>query len=151
MNIKCYDFSLRDWVRWVFTNNEHWWRVEDELSLEFEEEENWTHLTKVSTLLSRPVGSPCSLWQDCQVCQEDPPEPLLSTNQRPRPKQGGLWLVGWSTGGKQLRSRRINPWKVRGNPGNQVVRVQARMDWSSYPRPFPKSFCQVAIPPLKID
>ena len=50
-----------------------------------------THLTKASTfLLSRPVGSPCSLSLDCQVCQEDPPEPVLSTNQRPRPKQGGL-------------------------------------------------------------
>ena len=73
-----------------------------------------------------------------QVCQEDPPEPFLSTNQKTRAKQGGLWLAGWSTGGKLPRSRRrINPWKVRGNPGNQVVEEQGR---SGRLQTFPLSF-----------
>ena len=47
-------------------------------------------------------------------------------------------MAGWSTGGKLARSRRrINPWKVRGNPGNQVVEEQGR---SGRLQTFPLSF-----------
>ena len=116
MNIKCHGFTPRFWgiYRCLQIMNR-----DKELRMMMR---RWLEKVTHLTLLSRPVcSSSCSLWQDCQVCQEDPPEPLLSTNQRARPKQGGLWLVGWSTGGKQLQEQEDQSMEGEGNPGNQVV------------------------------